>query len=115
MNGRPPKLKRAEGSLGDLRALFCALLLLPLYAVPEKGAPDSGNIGMDAPPPPILESLTRLGTLGGLERRVVGPLPVVGGRVAERTPHAFTPPQPMGPVLRRAALAEFQQWRLEGG
>ncbi len=115
MNGWPPKLKRAEGSLGDLRALFCALLLLPLYAVPERGAPGSGSVGMDAPPPPVLESLTRLGAFGGLERRVVGPLPVVGGRVAEKTSHVLVSLQPVGPVLRRVALAEFQQWRLEGG
>lgn len=103
----------------SLHAFFCAcLLLLPLYAVPEAPAAQRArsDVGMDAPPPPLLETLSRPGIWGGLERRVLGappqpyrlnPLP----RFGQNTPLSAIP----APEFGRPSLALLGQWRLEGG
>jgi hypothetical protein len=105
---------RAERFSQNLRAFFCLCLLLPLYAVPERQAPHSAGTGMDAPPP-VLESSSRLGAFGGLERRLLGgPQAASNWWPVQRVWHISTPLQPVQP-LERVTLAEFQQWRLEGG
>lgn len=107
---------RAERFFGNLRAFFCLCLLLPLYAVPERQAPHSAGAGMDAPPPPTLESSSRLGAFGGLERRLLGgPQAASDWWPVQRAWHVFVPLQPDLPGVKRVTLAELQQWRLEGG
>lgn len=106
---------RAERFSQNLRAFFCACLLLPLYAVPERQTSHSAGVGMDAPPPPVLESSSRLGAFGGLERRLLGgPQAASNWWPVQRVWHISTPLQPVQP-LERVTLAELQQWRLEGG
>ena len=107
---------RAERLSQNLRAFFCLCLLLPFYAVPEGREAHPAGAGMDAPPPPLLESSSRLGAFGGLERRLLGgPQAASNWWRVERVWHVFVPLQPVQPEPGRVTLAELQQWRLEGG
>lgn len=110
--------------LAGLHAFFCVcLLLLPLYGVPEpagaradtpRDAPT--HIGMDVPPPPLLETLPRLGAWGGLERRVLGTLPQSYSlNPYARFQKSTAPLEILTPDLERPTLALLGQWRLEGG
>lgn len=71
---------------------------------------------MDAPPPAVLESFRSLGTLSGLERRVLGMAAPSYRLDASTTPkYAFRLLGPPEPVARGMTLALLGQWRLEGG
>ncbi len=107
---------RAESS-ETLRAFFCLALVLcslPLYLEPGGGALRAAAPGMDAPPPPTLESGHRFG-VSGLERRVWN-VPSVTGRLRLPTwAQLVTPLRPPTPDAAPTELAEQQQWQLEGG
>lgn len=101
----------------NLRAFFCCvfvLSLLPLYLTPEHGTPRASATGMDAPPPPTLESSYRFGT-GSLERRSLGGPSGTSSSWMLAQAWFVVLPRPARPDLAPPKLAELQQWRLEGG
>ena len=112
----------AKSFARGFRAFFYlfTFLLLPLYSIPEtdfttREIPDSHTAGMDAPPPPLLESHARLASFGNPERRLLGTLPATGQLEAVRqTWHVILPLFALQEVSR-SDLSMFQQWQLEGG
>ena len=111
----------AQDSSTSLRTFFCCLvLLLPFYGVPDRDVgtanhKDSHADGMGAPPPPLLESYSRLTAFSNPERRLIGALPVkVYLGVVKRVWHVALPLLALKAVTY-TDLALFQQWRLEGG
>ena len=113
----------AKSFVKGFRAFFylCTFLLLPLYSVPEadltpsETPKDSHAAGMDAPPPPLLESHARLASFNSPERRLFGTLPVSSQlETIKQTWHVILPFFVLQDVSR-TDLAMFQQWRLEGG
>lgn len=101
----------------NLRAFFCCALVLcslPLY-LSEYGALRAAASGMDAPPPPTLESGHRLGASGSFERRLLGGPSVTNSLWVPGRAWMFTPLRPASPDAAPVRLAELQQWRLEGG
>ncbi len=107
----------------SFRAFFylCTFLLLSLYSVPEASLTanetqgDSHAAGMDAPPPPLLESHARLASFSNPERRLFGTLPITGQSGAIRQTWHVTLPLFALQEVSRTDLAMFQQWQLEGG
>lgn len=100
----------------NLRAFFCCvfvLSLLPLYLTPEHGTPRASATGMDAPPPPILES--SYFATGSLERRSLGGPSVTSGLWVPGWAWVSALLRPAPPDLAPPKRAELQQWRLEGG
>ncbi len=71
--------------------------------------------GMDAPPPPTLESSSRFGVFGGLERRLLGGPSVASSLWILERAWFFTLPQPAQPDVAPTSRSQLQQWRLEGG
>jgi len=106
---------RAEGFVTNLRAFFCLCLLLPLYLAPEHETLRASAAGMDAPPPPTLESSSRFGVFGGLERRLLGGPSVASSLWILERAWFFTLPQPAQPDVAPTSRSQLQQWRLEGG
>ncbi len=94
-------------------------MLLPFYSVSETDVRDSErgqpHAGMDAPPPPLLESHARPAPFSSPERRPLGMLPV-GSRLQSVTQLWHTTLLLIGVTeVRYTDLAMLQQWRLEGG
>lgn len=113
----------AKSFLRSFRTFFylCTFLLLPLYSVPETGLATSETpkkshaAGMDAPPPPLLESHTRLASLSSPERRLFGALPLAQHLGVLKRTWPVSLPLLTSRVVNTNDLAMFQQWQLEGG